>query len=232
MKHRAPLIGVLVALVLVAGYWFGLYKPALEEQAAFEEETAELEGLQSQLRAEIVQLEAIRDDEEHIRAVVARQEEFLPTGVAQPAVVRQLQQAADASEVEITSVTFGEPTVVVGAPDTGDPATTLSSIAISMVTQGRYFPTVDFFRRVEQEVPRAVLTQSVNLNEGDDGYPSLATTWSGQLFAVVPVAATVDPDDPRAAPGGVAPDAEQPEGADEPADPAATARGDEEGPRS
>lgn len=205
MRHRAPLIGGLVAVVLVVGYWFLLYKPALEEQAAFEAETAQLEDTQSQLRTEIAQLEAIRDDEVRIRAVVARLEEFLPTGVAQSTVVRQFQQAADEANVGITSVTFGEPTVVAGAPETGDPDTTLASIAVSMVTDGAYFPTVDFFRRVEQDVPRAVLTQSVNLAEGEGGFPTLATTWAGQLFAVVPMAAIVAPDDPSAVPGESAP---------------------------
>lgn len=201
MRHRAPLIGGLVAVVLVVAYWFLLYKPALADQSAFEAETVQLEDAQEVLRTEIAQLEAIRDDETRIRAVVARLEEFVPTGLAQSTVVRQFQQAADDASIGITSVSFGEPTLVEGAPDTGDPATALASIAVSMVTEGGYFPTVDFFRRVEDEVPRAVLTQSVNFAEGEKGFPSLATTWAGQLFAVVPVAATVAPEDPSAAPG-------------------------------
>lgn len=214
MRQRAPLIGGLVAVVLVAGFWFLLYKPAMDDQAAFEAETAELETTQERLSMEIAQLEAIRDDQERIRAVVARQEEFLPSGIAQPLAVRQLQQTADAAGVDITSVSFGQPTIVPGAPETGAAATTLASISVSMVTEGAYFPTVDFFRRVEQEVPRAVLTQSVHLAEGQNGYPSLASTWAGQLFAVVPVASTVAPDDPSATP----------------ADPAATPEDDEDTP--
>lgn len=213
MRKRAPLIGGLVAVVLVAGFWFLLYKPAMDEQAAFEAETAELEVTQDRLRAEIAQLEAIRDDQERIRAIVARQDEYLPTGLAQPLVVRQLQETADAAGVEITSVSFGQPTIVTSAPATGDPSTTLAAISVAMVTEGAYFPTVDFFRRVEQDVPRAVLTQSVNLNEGADGFPSLASTWSGQLFAVVPVAATVAPGDPASAPPTEA-DPEAPDSAD------------------
>lgn len=202
MRHRAPLIGVLVAVALAAGYWFLLYKPALAEQADFEEQTAELEQRQSELRNEIARLEEIRDDEEAFRAALERAEEFVPTGVSQPLVVRQFQQAADAAGVEITSVSFGEPTVVDGAPETGDPDTTLASIAVNMVVEGRYFSTVDFFRRVEEDVPRAVLTGSVNLAEGQNSFPNLATTWGGNLFAVVPAASTVAPDAPGAAPGG------------------------------
>lgn len=202
MRHRTPLIGVLVAVVLAAGYWFLLYKPALADQADFEAQTAELEQRQSELRNEIARLEEIRDDEEAFRVALERAEEFLPTGVSQPVVVRQFQRAADAAGVEITSVSFEEPTVVDGAPETGDADTVLASIAVNMVVEGRYFSVVDFFRRVEDDVPRAVLTTSVNLTEGEKAFPSLATTWGGNLFAVVPAASAVAPDAPGAAPGG------------------------------
>ncbi|MEX2618631.1 MAG: hypothetical protein WD250_00270 [Egibacteraceae bacterium] len=228
MKNRAPLIGALVAVVLVAGFWFLLYKPAMEEQAAFESATAELESQQGQLAAEIAQLEAIREDADHYRAVVALQEEFLPTGVAQPDVIRQFQRTADAAGVDITAVSFEQPVIVEGAPDTGDPTTTLASIAVNMVTEGGYFPTVDFFRRLEQDVPRAVLTQSVNLAEGAEGFPSLATTWAGQLFAVLPVAATVAPDAPGATPSTPGENGGAEEGGPEGQDPGATAQGDQE----
>lgn len=210
MKHRAPLIGALVAVVLTAGYWFLLYKPAVEEQNAFEAETAELETEQSQLRNQIAQLEQVKADEVAIRAAMARLEEYVPVGVAQPQVVRHFQETADAAGVEITSVTFGEPTTIEGAPDTGNPETALASISVSMVIEGGYFQAVDFFRRVEQDVPRAVLTQSVNIGEGQKKFPSLETTWGGQLFAVVPVSSIVPPADPNASPEGEgAPEGEQ-----------------------
>ena len=51
--------------------------------------------------------------------------------------------------------------------DTGDPGTTLTNIPVTMVVHGGYFRTVDFFRRVEVDVPRAVLVQTVNIAELD-----------------------------------------------------------------
>lgn len=239
MKHRAPLIGALVAVVLAAGYWFLLYKPAAEEQTAFETETVELERRQSELRNQIAQLEQVKADEVRIRAAMARLEEFIPAGVAQPQAVRQFQETADEAGVEIVSVSFGEPTALEGAPDTGDPATALASISVSMIIEGGYFQVVDFFRRVEQDVDRAVLTQSVNVAEGQESFPSLATTWGGELFAVVPVGSTVSPDDPSAAPGAGEENGTTEDGdvdADETDDTDAedmpTARGTDEGGRS
>lgn len=201
MKYKAPLIGVLLAVVITVGWWFLLYKPAMAKQTAFEAETVELEGRQDQLRTEIALLEEIRDDEERYRATAALLQDYIPDGVTQAEAVRQLQRAADAARVKITSMTFGELTPVVGAPVPIEPNTALASIGITMDVEGGYFQTVDFFRRVEVDVPRAVLTQSANLTEGEQSFPSLATTWTGQLFAVVPVSATVVPEDPGAAPG-------------------------------
>lgn len=199
MTLRAPLIGVVVAIALVAGAWFGLYKPSLAKQEVLEQETAELESRQTDLRNEITMLEGVKADAETYRAAVARLEELVPTGVDQAEAVRQLQAAADDASVEITAVTFGEPTVVEGAPDTGEPGTTLAALSISMIVEGEYFQVADFFRRVERDVPRAVLTESANLEASEDGFPRLATTWGGQLFAVVPVAETPAP--APAAPG-------------------------------
>ena len=204
MKYGAPLIGVLVAVLLGVGCWFLLYKPAMAQQAALEAETAQLESRQGELRTEIAYLEGIRDDEERHRATAALLQDYVPDGVTQAEAVQQLQRAADAARVEITSMIFTAPVEVVGAPAPTEPNTTLASIGITMVVEGGYFPTVDFFRRVEVDVPRAVLTQSANLTEAERLFPILATTWSGQLFAVVPGGTTVASDDPGTAPGAEA----------------------------
>ena len=71
--------------------------------------------------------------------------------------------------------------------DTGTEDTTLASIPITMVVDGGYFRIVDFFRRLEVEVPRAVLVESVSVEEQQDaGFPTLRATWTGQMFAVLP----------------------------------------------
>lgn len=207
MTYRAPLIGVIAAVLLSVGFWFLLYEPAMAKQAALEAETMELESRQGELRTEIAFLEEIRDDEERYRATAALLQDYVPDGVTQAEAVRRFQKAADAARVEITAMSFTEPAAVDGAPAPLEPNTTLASIGITMVVEGGYFQTVDFFRRVEQDVPRAVLTQSANLTASDEGFPRLATDWSGQLFAIVPGGAAAAPDagappatDPGAAP--------------------------------
>ena len=191
MRASPPVIGVIVALVMAVAFYFLLYKPADEEQVALEDETTALEDTQTRLRNEIRALQTIERNQVEINAQRARLLEYIPDGTALPSAIRQFQRAADDSGVAIFSVTFGDPAVpdpATGAvpAETGDPGTTLTNIPVTMVLHGGYFRTVDFFRRVEVEVPRAVLVQTVDVAEQETaGFPTLQTTWEGQIFAVL-----------------------------------------------
>ena len=204
--RRPQVIGVLVALVLAVAFYFLLYKPADERQVALEAETVTLEEQQARLRSEIATLRAIEREQVAINAARARLLEYIPEGSSLPSAIRQFQRAADDSGVDIFSVTFGDPSVpdpATGAvpADTGDPATTLTNLPVTMVVNGGYFRTVDFFRRVEVEVPRAVLVQTVEIIEEPTArFPTLQTTWTGQMFAVL-----ANEDIPAAGTGGTAP---------------------------
>lgn len=189
--RRPPVIGLVVALVLALAFYFLLYKPANEEQEAFEAETATLEQQQQALDNQIAQLRDIEARQVEINAAKARLEEYIPEGPGLPSAIRQFQRAADAAGTDIGSVTFGEPSIpdpATGAVpgDTGDPATTLANIPITMVVNGGYFRVVDFFRRLEVETPRAFLVQTVAVAEHPDArFPTLEVTWTGQMFAVL-----------------------------------------------
>lgn len=202
MRPTPPIIGLLVALVLAVGFWFLLYKPSGAEEQLVREEIATLEGQEASLRVELERLRGVQRREVEIRATLARLAELIPLGVAQPAAIRQLQRAADASGTEIASVTFGLPGVPdaaggVVAGDTGTEGTVLAQIPVTIVAEGGYFQVVDFLRRLEVEVPRAVLIDGVSIAEAESGFPLLAATLTGRLFAVI---ATEDLTDASGAP--------------------------------
>lgn len=207
--RRPPVIGLLVALVLALAFYFLLYKPADEDQARIEAETAALEQQESQLTAQIAALRDIEARQVEINAAKARLEEYIPEGPSLPAAIRQFQRAADAAGADIDSVTFGDPAVPdptsgIAATDTGDPATTLANIPVTMVVNGGYFRVVDFFRRLEVEMPRAVLVQTIGAVEEPEAlFPTLAVTWTGQMFSVMPLAEVTTAD--GAAPAAPAP---------------------------
>jgi Tfp pilus assembly protein PilO len=187
MKRRAPLFAVLAVLVLTAGWWFLLYSPKADEQAAYELETTELVAQAQQLTNEVAELEAIKADELTYEAELARLDQYLPLDPQQPALLESLQLAADAAGVEITDFTVGEALPVVDAPAAFEPDRVLVEIPVSMTLDGGYFQLVDLLRRLEVDVDRAVMVDTVALAEGEDGFPSLTGTWSGRMFAIMPV---------------------------------------------
>ena len=207
MKLSAPVVAVVVALLLSLAFWFFLYKPTSEEQAAVETQTASLEQQAATLQAQIDSLRDVESRQVEIRAALARLEEFIPQGPAQPPTIRQLQRAADAAGAEIVTITFGEPEVPTAAEgatpaDTGIQGTTLANIPLSMALEGGYFQLVDFFRRVEVDVPRAILIETLNVAEAEDeGFPRLRTDWTGQIFSIVDSGELVDTDAGVPAPG-------------------------------
>lgn len=186
MRNRAPLLGLLVVVLLAALFWFLLWQPRNEDLEEVRQQTVALETQRSSLQNEIRRLREVEANQVEIRAALSRLEEFIPSGPAQSTVVRQFQLAADAAGVEIESVSFTPPVLVVDAPETGTPGTSLAQITVDMTIEGGYFQVVDFFRRIEVEVPRAVLLGRAAIAEGPDGFPGLTATWGGNLFAVVP----------------------------------------------
>lgn len=209
MTNRAPLFGVLGAVLLAVLFYFLLYSPRNADLELVRQETATLETQRVSLQGEVARLREVEANQVQVRSALARLEEFIPSGTAQSTAVRQLQLAADAAGVEIDSVTFAAPALIEGAPPTGVPETALAQIPITVSMSGGYFQVVDFMRRLEVETPRALLMGDMSNVEDEGGYPALSSTWTGNLFAVVPSASV-----PAEVPDPAAPDAAEGEPAE------------------
>lgn len=212
MIRRAPLLAALAAVVLAVAMWFLLFAPEREEQSALRDEIAALVARQNTQRLQIARLEEVKANELDVRADIARLEQYIPDGAAQPSAIRQLQLVADASGVDITAVTFAQPVAVPGAPAPPSPDTVLASVPVNIIVEGGYFQVTDFLRRLEAETPRAVLVDSVTITEAPEpaGFPTLSVTLATRLFTVVPASAVPAP--PGAAPAATAPGATAPGG--------------------
>jgi Tfp pilus assembly protein PilO len=203
MMRRAPLLVAVAAVVLAVAMWFLLFAPEREEQGLLREEITGLAGRQNALRLQIARLEEIKANELDVRADIARLEQYIPDGAAQPSAIRQLQLVADASGVDITSVSFAQPVAVPGAPPPPVPDTVLASVPVSIVIEGGYFQLTDFLRRVEGEMPRALLVDSVTVTEAQQParFPTLSVNMATRMFTVVPASAVA----PAVVPPGTAP---------------------------
>lgn len=186
MTRRVPIIVVAIALLLTAAFWFLLYKPRVEEQAGYRDETAQLEDQSAQLQARIASLSEVEDNAGDYRSQLVRLDEYIPEDPAQPEALRELQRIADQSGVEITEMTYADAEVLVGAPETGDDETTLAAIPTQMTVEGGYFQVVDLLRRIEVDMDRAIKVDTVSMAEAEDEFPEIAVTWTGHIFAVLP----------------------------------------------
>lgn len=192
----ASAVGACVVLALAA--YLLAFRPLAAQETALQAQTADLTTQRAQLQAQLAQLQMIRDDELAIRADLNRLEGLIPEGdPAQPSFVRQVQIAADQAGVTIQSLVFGEPVAVTDAAPTPD-GLVLTAIPLTAVVEGGYFQAVDLFRRLEVEVPRGVVIDTVGMLEAEDGFPTLAVSVTARIFAELPVTPAVP--DPAATP--------------------------------
>lgn len=195
-RYRVPLAAAGLGVLLVLGFWLAVYQPRAGRVAALEAETEQLKSQQGVVRSAIARLEAIAAEEDRVRADLATAQQLIPTDVQQPALLAQLQDAADAADVGLDGVTFGEPTPVQGAPAPDEPGTVLAEVPVTLTLAGDYFALVDLLGRVERDVGRAVLVESFHLTEAEEGFPALSGVASGRVYSLVPG------DDPALGAGG------------------------------
>lgn len=188
MTRRAPILVAVAAVLLTVLWWYLLYQPRRVEEAALIEETTQLENVRSELQAQHVVLTEVRDNEDDYRSQLARLRAYIPDEPRQPDTLKALQQAADASGVEVFQATFNEPELVEGAPETNEELTALARIPTLMTITGSYFQVVDLLRRVEVDFARAVKISTVTMaEESEEKFPELTVTATGYIFSVLPV---------------------------------------------
>lgn len=184
-RYRVPLAAAGVGVLVVLGFWFFVHQPRADRLEDVDAEAEQLTAEQQTVRRHIARLEAIAAEEERVRADLRTAREMIPEDAQQPALLSQLQDAADAADVSLDGITLGDPAPVQGAPAPNEPGTVLAELPVTLRLEGDYFALVELFRRVETDVDRAVLVDDVHLTEGEDGFPALSGVASGLAYSVV-----------------------------------------------
>ena len=196
MNRMAWVVAALGAVAVIALFFVLVFQPAREDLAEVEEQIALEQAEQARLESEIERLRLVREGAPGVEADLAAADAIVPRDPALPALVRQLQSAADESGITLTSVSTSRPVELETPPVEG-----LSSINVSTQVEGGYFQIVDFLRRIEQPniSPRGLAWDNATVTRDDERYPDLSVALSGQAFAVIavplPPEPEVEPDD-------------------------------------
>jgi Tfp pilus assembly protein PilO len=213
MKRQMILLVALGALALIAVFWMLLWQPQRAQLAEVEEAIAAEEATQAELQGELARLRTVREQAPAVVAELAAAESVIPLDAALPSALRQLQTAADESQLTLVAVAPARPAAIEGA------APGMASIALNVQIQGSYFQVVDFLRRTEDPSisPRAMLWSNVEVTK--DEYPTLIVAITGSIYAQLPAAPP--PVDETAPPGAEGAEGEGADGAETDTDEAA-----------
>ncbi len=216
LRQWVALTVVAVLAVLAAG-WFLLVSPKHATAAALRQQATEQQTTNRQLGSQLAvlraQQQALPAEQAKIAAVAVK----VPPGLDEPALVRSLTAAADASGVEVVSVVPGtlatttkstsatsttstattSTASVAGSrsPTGAAPAVTASSLPITITIAGGYFQAESYLAALEG-LPRAFEVNAVAVLPGQapgemagslDDGHHLLTTITGVVF-VAPTA--------------------------------------------
>lgn len=185
MKRVHIVLAALASILLIAAFWMLLWQPKQEEIASVRAETERIEAQAAQVRVEIAALQQVREEAPQVQAELMALETIVPHESALPSMLRQLQKAADDSNLTLVSITPSRPTAVTAEGGTEG----LAAISTAIDLEGGYFQIVDFLRRMEDpEIsPRGLLINAVNVTGDPEEHPLLRVTLQGDVFAILPV---------------------------------------------
>lgn len=182
MNRIAVLLTALGLLVVVAVFFLFIFQPAREDLAEVEEQIALEQSQQTQLQQDINRLRDVRETAPGVESEVAAAEAIVPRDPALPALVRQLQSAADESGMVLSSIATSRPVDLEAAEEPG-----LAGIDVNGQLTGSYFQMVDFLRRIEDPAitSRGITWSNATVTRADDTYPELQFNLSGRAYAVI-----------------------------------------------
>jgi type IV pilus assembly protein PilO len=147
------LLGILVIVLLIVGYYFLFLRPLLNELDERAQERDDKQAQLANLQEEVAQLEAIRREAPEIERQLLELSKRVPTQPELATLVVQIEEIANASGVTQLSI---EPGAAEPAPGGGD----FTVIPITMTFEGTYEQMQDFLLRT-RNLARLVTVRSV-----------------------------------------------------------------------
>ncbi len=188
MRGRSRLViaiaGMLVLLLLA---YFFLIRPRKAELAEVKVQVEAEETRTEQLRLELAQLEALRDNAPKLAAELAKVLQFVPKNHETPNFIFTIKDTADKAGVDVVTLTNEQ----AKAPKEG---AILAEVAVQLGIKGGYFAVQDFMRRL-YDLDRAlridVLTMTGAIDEAGD--VEITVQMSARIFFQLPEASAPAP---------------------------------------
>jgi type IV pilus assembly protein PilO len=136
------ILGLLVVLLLVVGYYFLLLGPLLNRLDERAQERSDKEARLANLQQDVAQLEQVRRNAPELERQILEYSKRIPEEPEIPTLVVQIEEIARASGVTQLSIVPGTP----GSPPGGG---NYSVLPITMTFEGTYEELQDFTRRTD-----------------------------------------------------------------------------------
>jgi Tfp pilus assembly protein PilO len=173
MNRRGPLIAAGASLLAAVMVVMVLLLPRASAVNKKEKELDHARQQQGQLEAQLQQLKQARRDARAVQKQLARLETRIPPTADLPALIRFLQNAADASAVDFVSISPSTPA--------NSPGQQVSTIPTQVTAAGTFFSVEEFLFKLET-LPRAVKVTQIQVGAGPDGLPQLQITMTAEVY--------------------------------------------------
>ena len=145
MKARGReiyIITAVVAVVLIVAWYFLLFSPTQRKLSDLDTQIQSAQTTLDTANQEVVRLESYKKTAPQSRAEVVRLGKMLPESEGIPGLIIELTKTAEASGVQVTSITRGTTT----------PGSPFGIQSLTILVGGRYFDVEDFLYRLEKYV--------------------------------------------------------------------------------
>lgn len=208
-----PIYAILWSLVLVlvgVVWYFALWSPTQEEIEDIRAQTQQELSQAQSLRTRAAQLREIRSEAAEIEARLAEVETLVPSEVRLPAILRQVELAAQDAGIELITLSPTRPTAA------GDDTVPFARVDLAFNVRGTYFQLIDLARRLEDPdlMGRGVTWRFSNLSA--DELPVLSGALGVTVYTRAPENDAAPAPEPEPGPDAGTEDAPQvDEGSDE-----------------
>jgi Tfp pilus assembly protein PilO len=173
MSRRGPLIAAGASLLAAVLVVVALLLPRASAVNKKEKELTQAQQQQGQLEAQLQQLKQARRDARKVQRQLAHLETRIPPTADLPALIRFLQNAADAAAVDFVSISPGQPA--------NTPGQQISTIPTQVEVEGTFFSVEEFLFKLET-LPRAVKVTQIQVGPGTQGLPQLQISMTSEVY--------------------------------------------------